>query len=93
MDNRWRFLYCVPPELWGRMCEVQAGNEKTGTSGEAARPEKPPRNAVPRRGPKKSREVHGACAKKSRYGAARTRTVNRHRWMGRESQGRREKHC
>ena len=33
MDNRWRFLYYVSPELWGRMWRVLAGNEKTGTSG------------------------------------------------------------
>ena len=33
MDNRWRFLYYVYPELWGRMWRARAGKEKTGTSG------------------------------------------------------------
>jgi len=38
-------------------------------------------------------EVPGVPAGKSRYGVPRARTVNRHRWMGRGSQGRRKKHC
>ena len=42
MDDRWRFLYCVRPELWGRMCKPWPGREKTGTSGAAGRKEKPP---------------------------------------------------
>ena len=93
MDNRWRFLYCVPPELWGRMGEVCAGKENTGTSAGAVREANPPHDAMALSGPKGSREAHGPRAKKSRYGVTRTRTVNRHRWMGRGSQGRREKHC
>ena len=32
MDNRWRILYCVQPELWGRMVGVCAGKGKTGAS-------------------------------------------------------------
>ena len=42
---------------------------------------------------KKSSEARRPCAGKSRYGAMHARTVNRHRWMGRGSQGRRKKHC
>ena len=34
---------------------------------------------------KKSSEAHGRTAKKSRYCVASARTVNRHRWMRRES--------
>ena len=41
---------------------------------------------------KPSREACIARAEKSRYGAMRTRTADRHRWTGRGSQGRREKH-
>ena len=32
MDNRWRFLYCVQSELWGRGRTVCPGSEKTGAS-------------------------------------------------------------
>ena len=32
MDNRWRFLYHMATELWGRMGEARAGKGKTGTS-------------------------------------------------------------
>ena len=42
---------------------------------------------------RKGSEGHKAGAEKSRYGFLCARTVNRHRWMGRESQGRRKKHC
>ena len=56
---------------------------------------KPP--AVGSGGVKRSKqegsEVPGVPAGKSRYGVPRARTVNRHRWMGRGSQGRRKKHC
>ena len=41
----------------------------------------------------KGSEVPGVPAEKSRYCVPRARTVNRHRWMGRESQGRRKKYC
>ena len=33
----------------------------------------------------KSREENGACVEKSRYCVIKARTVNRHRWMRRES--------
>ena len=42
MDNRWRFLYCRQSELWGRMCELPAGREKTGTSAGGAGEGNPP---------------------------------------------------
>ena len=32
MDNRWRFLYSVWTELWGRGQKASAGNGKPGTS-------------------------------------------------------------
>ena len=32
MDNRFRFLYRIKTELWGRMWKARAGNGKTGTS-------------------------------------------------------------
>ena len=44
-------------------------------------------------GAKNSSEAHGQGAEKSRYRVYGTRTVNGHRWMRRESLGRREKHC
>ena len=76
MDSRWTFLHRARPELRGRMRIGRAGSEETGAGAD--------RNA--------SREAPGARAEKSRYGAARARTADRHRWMGRGSQGRREKH-
>ena len=86
MDNRWRFLYCMQPEVWGRMREARAGRGKTGTSEGGGMPEKPHVRSRERDVDRnKSREACGACAKKSRYSAAYTRTVNRHRWMRRES--------
>ena len=42
MDNRWRILYCVLPELRGRMREAWAGKEKTGASALRRGKEKPP---------------------------------------------------
>jgi hypothetical protein len=33
MDNRWRFLYRIYSELWGRRRKAQAGDGRTGTSG------------------------------------------------------------
>ena len=45
MDNRWRSLYHMPPELWGRIREVRAGGEVPGTSGGAAGEANPPCNA------------------------------------------------
>ena len=71
-------------ELWGRMCEAQAGKGKTGTSAGGAREEKPPRKLMALRAAKGSSEERGACAKKSRYRSYSTRTENRHRWMGGE---------
>ena len=93
MDSRWRFLHCCMTELWGRMGEAWAGRGKTGASaagGVKAKPYPDPRALG---GAKGSSEACDTRAEKSRYSSYSTRTVNRHRWMGRESQGRREKHC
>ena len=35
MDNRLRFLYRVPSEMWGRRRITGAGNGKTGASAKA----------------------------------------------------------
>ena len=47
MDNRLRILYCMQPELRGRMSIGRAGNEETGVSGKAEREEKPPQGSLP----------------------------------------------
>ena len=91
MGNRWRILYCKIPELRGRTRKVRAGKEKTGASAGGEGKANPPFNPVALSGAKESSEAGGASAEKSRYSVSYTRTVNRHRWMGRESQGRREK--
>ena len=85
MDNRWRFLYCDMTELWGHVQRAEAGNGKPGASEVPGGLANPPFNGKTRRVPKKSREVRELCVKKSRYCSYRTRTVNRHRWMRRES--------
>ena len=85
MDNRWKFLYCHISELWGRRGKGRAGNEKTGASGGGVGLEKLSGNPEPLSGPKRSREASEPAAKKSRYCVYGTRTVNRHRWMRRES--------
>ena len=36
MDNRWKFLYLIWKEMWGRRKKAGAGNGKTGTSGVGA---------------------------------------------------------
>ena len=41
MDNRFRFLYRIKTELWGRMWKARAGNEKTGASEEGVKLAKP----------------------------------------------------
>ena len=67
MDNRWRFLYCVITELWGRMWRAEAGKGKPGTSevgGVLANPHINPKTLSVSN---KSREVREPCAKKSRY--------------------------
>ena len=51
------------------------------------------RKAEARAERKRSSEARGTAAEKSRYGLPRSRTADRHRRTGRESQGRREKHC
>ena len=94
MDNRRRFLYCVAAELWGRMREPCAGGWKARRKRGRQRGGKSPRMGRCRDAERReSSEAWGARAKKSRYSPPRTRTVDRHRWMGRGSQGRREKHC
>ena len=86
MDNRLRFLYCSMTELWGRMRGACDGSGKPGASGGGARLEKPP-GITQRRYAERtvSSEACSARAEKSRYCSYCTRTVNRHRWMGRES--------
>ena len=94
MDNRLKFLYPVVPEMWGRGHKRHAGKGKTGASAGAMQEEKPLHTGGGvKRSKHKGSEVPGVPAGKSRYGVPRARTVNRHRWMGRESQGRRKKHC
>ncbi len=85
MDNRWRFLYCCMTELWGRMQRAWAGRGKTGASEVGEGKANPPFNPKTRRGANYSSEARKLCAKKSRYCSYSTRTVNRHRWMRRES--------
>ena len=41
MDNRWKFLYCVWPELWGRMDKMWAGKGKTGANARKGQLENP----------------------------------------------------
>ena len=94
MDNRRRFLYCGMTELRGRMRVRRAGGGKPGASAGGSGEEKPPAYARWRDAERRfSSEEPEARAEKSRYRSSRTRTVDRHRWMGRGSQGRREKHC
>ena len=67
MDNRWKFLYLIWKEMWGRRKKAGAGNGKPGTSGGAVREANPPYEAEPLSGPNKSREAGRLAAKKSRY--------------------------
>ena len=86
MDNRLRFLYCGMTELRGRIGVAWAGNGKPGASAGGGGEEKPPTRTQWRDAQRrKSSEACKAGAEKSRYCSYRTRTVNRHRWMGRES--------
>ena len=85
MDIRWRFLYCGITELWGHVQKAGAGNGKPGASEVPDTLANPCANGKTRRGPKESREARELCVKKSRYCLYRTRTVNRHRWIRRES--------
>ena len=85
MDNRWRFLYYVSSELWGRKREARAGEERPGTSEVGEGLEKPSFQPKDVMWTEKSREACGPSAEKSRYSVAHTRTVNRHRWMRRGS--------
>ena len=94
MDSRWKFLHPVPAELRGRGREARAGKGKPGASTgcgmREARVQESRRCEAERN---RSSEECRPAAEKSRYSLVRARTVNRHRWMGRESQGRREKCC
>ena len=47
MDNRFRFLYRIKTELWGRMWKAGAGKGKTGTSEVGAVKENPHSNPKP----------------------------------------------
>ena len=86
MDNRRRFLYCVAAELWGRMREPCAGGWKARRKRGRQRGGKSPRMGRCRDAERReSSEARGASAEKSRYGFLCARTVNRHRWMRRES--------
>ena len=84
MDNRLIILYCVHTELWGRRLKGRAGNEETGARRGAGGRQIP----LGKRGADAEAvwpEASDGTAKKSRYRCVRTRTVNRHRWMRRES--------
>ena len=86
MDNRLRFLYCGMKEMWGHGQKAWAGNGKTGASEVGAREANPSCESRRRDAErKKSSEAGRLAVKKSRYKSYRTRTVNRHRWMRRES--------
>ena len=86
MDNRLIFLYRMVTELWGHGRETWAGNGKSGTNGVVAQQANP---LCMRR----SRDVERTKVvkhvpppvEKSRYCLPCARTVNRHRWMRRES--------
>ena len=86
MDNRRRFLYRMGTELRGRGREARAGDGKTGISAGGGAEEKPRAGSRGRDMERKeSSEARGEAAEKSRYGFPCARTVNRHRWMRRES--------
>ena len=85
MDNRLKFLYCGITELRGHGEEARAGSEKTGARREPVMEEKPHGKGSRLSGANKSSEARGGAVEKSRYCLYRTRTVNRHRWMRRES--------
>ena len=80
-----KFLYYGMSELWGHRRKGRAGNEKTGASEVRAKLANPLSDLKALCGPKISREALKPAVKKSRYCAYHTRTVNRHRWMRRES--------
>ena len=71
--------------MWGRIRKVWAGKGKTGASEGGDMQANPHVNPRALRGAKNSSEAHRQGAEKSRYRVYGTRTVNRHRWMGRES--------
>ena len=94
MDNRLRFLYCSVTELRGHGGEAGAGDGEPGASGAGEGQENPSlQSETVTRSETYSSEAGRPAVEKSRYGSCCTRTVNRHRWMGRESQGRRKKYC
>ena len=94
MDNRLRFLYPAASEMWGHRHKAGAGSGKPGASAGAVREANPPHEGGGvKRSEEWSSEACGVAVRKSRYRVPRARTVNRHRWIGRESQGRRKKHC
>ena len=86
MDNRWRFLYHKSSELWGHRRIVQPGNGKTGASEVGAWKEKLPGESRRRDAERtKVAKCMIPAVEKSRYCVTYARTVNRHRWMRRES--------
>ncbi len=85
MDNRFRFLYPVYTELWGRGEITRAGRGKPGAAAGLGGRQIPLRKAGRKRTERKGREAGEGTAEKSRYSCIRARTVNRHRWMRRES--------
>ena len=86
MDNRFRFLYSMASEMWGHRREARAGNGETGASAAAAWEENPPwEGEGVKRSEHKGSEACREAVGKSRYRVPWTRTVNRHRWMRRES--------
>ena len=86
MDNRFIFLYCDISELWGHRDQNRTRESKDR--------DKQGRSLVGKTAKQSeaviwseiiSSEVGEGAVKKSRYCVYRTRTVNRHRWVRRES--------
>ena len=76
----------------GTRQQVATGDGSPGKAEELADGKTAAESETVRR-PNRSREAQGAAVEKSRYRSGCTRTVNRHRWIGRGDQGRRKKHC
>ena len=85
MDNRLIFLYPVYTELWGRGVISGAGRGDPVQGEGCTGGKSPVISPTLMRTEHKGREAGEEAAEKSRYSCMRARTVNRHRWMRRES--------
>ena len=85
MDSWLRFQHYTVSELWGRRERARAGNGKTGASAVMGEEANPLTKHKALCGANFSSEACEPTAGKSRYSVQCTRTVNRHRWMRRES--------